>query len=102
MQLWELQSFNYSITLLISIFRVCLVGNRTLRNDSFETCAKTKMVENVTMSSDLWDVFCQGQYPNATCDSYFLLNDVTEIQAIPGLLSGVIKGKSTSLRQSEL
>ncbi|TNM97609.1 solute carrier family 12 member 7-like isoform X2 [Takifugu flavidus] len=71
--------------------KVCLVGNRTLRIDNFEACAKTKMVENVTMSTDLWDVFCQGRYPNATCDSYFLLNDVAEIQAIPGLLSGVIK-----------
>lgn len=69
------------------------MGNRTLRIDTFEACAKTKMVDNVTMSTDLWELFCQGQYPNATCDRYFLLNDVAEVQAIPGLLSGVIKGE---------
>lgn len=90
-----LRSSTHSNALLLSISRVCLVGNRTLRIDNLEACAKTRTVENVTMSTDLWDVFCQGQYPNATCDSYFLLNDVAEIQAIPGLLSGVIKGERT-------
>lgn len=73
------------------------MGNRTLRNDNFETCAKTQTVKNVTMTTDLWDVFCHGHYTNATCDSYFTLNNVTEIQAIPGLLSGVIKGKNMTL-----
>lgn len=47
----------------------------------------------MTVTTDLWDVFCHD--PNATCDEYFTLNDVSEIQAIPGLLSGVIKGEST-------
>lgn len=69
------------------------MGNRTLRNDNFETCAKTQLVKNVTVPTDLWDVFCHS--PNATCDNYFTLNEVSEIQAIPGLLSGVIKGEGT-------
>lgn len=67
------------------------MGNRTLRNDNFHTCAKTQVVENVTVTTDLWDVFCHG--PNTTCDNYFALNEVSEVQAIPGLLSGVIKGE---------
>lgn len=67
------------------------MGNRTVRNDNFETCAKTRVLKNVTVTTDLWDVFCPG--PNATCDNYFMLNEVSELQAIPGLLSGVIRGE---------
>ncbi|XP_054458614.1 solute carrier family 12 member 7-like isoform X2 [Anoplopoma fimbria] len=70
---------------------VCLLGNRSLKNDMFETCAKTEVVKNVTMFTELWGIFCDSKYPNATCDEYFTLNNLTEIQAIPGLLSGVIK-----------
>lgn len=66
---------------------VCLLGNRSLRNDKFETCAKTQMVENMTVMTQLWSLFCS----NGTCDEYFELNNLTEIRAIPGLLSGVIK-----------
>ncbi|XP_069367432.1 solute carrier family 12 member 7-like isoform X2 [Paralichthys olivaceus] len=62
-------------------FSVCLLGNRSLKNEKFETCTKT----------ELWPLFCDSEYPNATCDEYFILNNLTELQAIPGLLSGVIK-----------
>ncbi|XP_073347465.1 solute carrier family 12 member 7-like [Pagrus major] len=65
-------------------FNVCLLGNRSLRNDNFETCAK--FVKNYTETTKLWHIFC-----NTTCDEYFDLNNLTEMQAIPGLLSGVIK-----------
>ncbi|XP_040911035.1 solute carrier family 12 member 7-like isoform X2 [Toxotes jaculatrix] len=58
-------------------FNVCLLGNRSLRNEHFETCSP----------ADISPIFCN----NATCDEYFQLNNLTEIQAIPGLLSGVIK-----------
>ncbi|XP_070701876.1 solute carrier family 12 member 7-like [Pempheris klunzingeri] len=68
-------------------FNVCLLGNRSLRNEKFEICAKTVVVKNNTVTTELWNIFC----PNATCDDYFKLNNLTEIQAIPGLLSGVIK-----------
>uniref|UniRef100_A0A3Q4BYJ1 Uncharacterized protein n=1 Tax=Mola mola TaxID=94237 RepID=A0A3Q4BYJ1_MOLML len=70
---------------------VCLLGNRTLRNDEFEICAKTQVMKNRTVTTDLWGLFCDSEYPNATCDEYFTLNNLTEIKAIPGLLSGVIK-----------
>ncbi|KAM9322821.1 solute carrier family 12 member 7-like isoform 1-T1 [Pholidichthys leucotaenia] len=59
-------------------FNVCLLGNRSLKNELFETCTKTE--------DKLRGLFC-----NTTCDEYFSLNNVTEIRAIPGLLSGVIK-----------
>ncbi|XP_070830482.1 solute carrier family 12 member 7-like isoform X3 [Chaetodon trifascialis] len=72
-------------------FTVCLLGNRSLTNEKFETCAKTLNVKNNTVTSDLWSIFCSSKYPNATCDEYFMLNNLTEMQAIPGLLSGVIK-----------
>ncbi|KAM9844824.1 solute carrier family 12 member 7-like isoform 1-T1 [Aulostomus maculatus] len=72
-------------------FTVCLLGNRSLRNDRFETCAKTEIVKNNTITTELWTLFCDSKYLNATCDEYFTLNNLTEIQAIPGLLSGVIK-----------
>uniref|UniRef100_A0A3B3ZEP1 Amino acid permease/ SLC12A domain-containing protein n=1 Tax=Periophthalmus magnuspinnatus TaxID=409849 RepID=A0A3B3ZEP1_9GOBI len=52
----------------------------------FESCTKTEMVENMTVMTQLWGLFC-----NNTCDEYFELNNLTEIKAIPGLLSGVIK-----------
>lgn len=89
----NLQSFTRSTSLFSSTLRVCLVGNRTVRNDNFETCAKTQVVKNVTVTTDLWDVFCPA--PNATCENYFALNDVSEVQAVPGLLSGVIRGERT-------
>ncbi|XP_049889486.1 solute carrier family 12 member 7-like isoform X2 [Epinephelus moara] len=72
-------------------FNVCLLGNRSLRNEMFETCAKTEVVKNKTVITELWSLFCNSKYPNATCDEYFNLNNLTELRAIPGLLSGVIK-----------
>ncbi|XP_074506339.1 solute carrier family 12 member 7-like isoform X2 [Sebastes fasciatus] len=72
-------------------FNVCLLGNRSLRNEKFETCAKTEIVKNITVFTEVWKLFCDSEYPNATCDEYFTLNNLTEMRAIPGLLSGVIK-----------
>ncbi|XP_072297052.1 solute carrier family 12 member 7-like isoform X1 [Eucyclogobius newberryi] len=66
---------------------VCLLGNRSLKNDMFESCSKMETVENMTVMTQLWGLFCS----NHTCDEYFELNNLTEIKAIPGLLSGVIK-----------
>ncbi|CAI5642199.1 solute carrier family 12 member 7-like isoform X4 [Oreochromis aureus] len=65
-----------------SNFSVCLLGNRTLKNEMFEKCAKTDV--------ELWKLFCDSPYPNATCDEYFVLNNLTEIQATPGVLGEVI------------
>ncbi|XP_037537487.1 solute carrier family 12 member 7 [Nematolebias whitei] len=68
-------------------FKVCLLGNRALKNELFKTCAKTEVLNNNSSTTELWELFC----PNATCDNYFTSNNVTDIYAVPGLLSGVIK-----------
>uniref|UniRef100_A0A4W5MFE8 Solute carrier family 12 member 7a n=1 Tax=Hucho hucho TaxID=62062 RepID=A0A4W5MFE8_9TELE len=72
-------------------FPICLLGNRSLQNHNFEKCMKTEVIKNVTYTTKLWKLFCGSPHLNATCDEYFTLNNVTEIQGIPGLLSGVIK-----------
>ncbi|XP_034054964.1 solute carrier family 12 member 7-like isoform X1 [Gymnodraco acuticeps] len=72
-------------------FNVCLLGNRSLKNEMIETCAKTEVIKNITVITEVWSLFCDSEYSNATCDEYFTLNNLTELRAIPGLLSGVIK-----------
>ena len=89
----HLNTLLISVSLCLCLYSVCLLGNRSLKNEKFETCAKTELVKNKSVTTDLWPLFCDSEYPNATCDEYFLLNNLTEIQAIPGLLSGVIKGE---------
>lgn len=59
----------------------------------FDTCAKTVTVDNQTVTTELWSFFCNSSHLNASCDEYFDANNVTEMPAIPGLLSGVIKGQ---------
>ncbi|KAJ8406954.1 hypothetical protein AAFF_G00292300 [Aldrovandia affinis] len=71
-------------------FPICLLGNRTLKNQDFDKCLKTETIGNVTVPTKLWELYCDSKSLNATCDEYFTLNNVTEIQGIPGLLSGVI------------
>lgn len=71
-----------------------MLGNRTLSSRHFDTCSKTKEMNNMTVPSKLWGFFCNSsQFFNATCDEYFIHNNVTSIQGIPGLASGVIKGR---------
>ncbi|XP_072547966.1 solute carrier family 12 member 7-like isoform X1 [Salminus brasiliensis] len=69
---------------------ICLLGNRTLKNHDFEKCLKTDVIDNVTTTTQLWELFCNGSSLNADCDAYFAVNNVTKITAIPGLFSGVI------------
>ncbi|KAJ8272774.1 hypothetical protein GJAV_G00093280 [Gymnothorax javanicus] len=71
-------------------FPVCLLGNRSLKNMDFDKCMKTETIRNVTVPTALWGLFCSSKSLNASCDPYFNDNNVTEIQGIPGLLSGVI------------
>uniref|UniRef100_A0A8C3ACA9 Solute carrier family 12 member 7b n=1 Tax=Cyclopterus lumpus TaxID=8103 RepID=A0A8C3ACA9_CYCLU len=71
-------------------FPVCMLGNRTLQNQNFDSCLKTEIIDNVTVTTQLWKLFCDGPELNATCNDYFLLNNVTEVQGIPGLRSRVI------------
>uniref|UniRef100_A0A8C2L2R4 Solute carrier family 12 member 7a n=1 Tax=Cyprinus carpio TaxID=7962 RepID=A0A8C2L2R4_CYPCA len=76
--------------------RVCLLGNRTLQNSRFDKCEKTELINNVTTPTQLWKLFCKGGIENATCDEYFTHNNLTEIQAVRGLLSGLYKSHLTS------
>ncbi|XP_074478031.1 solute carrier family 12 member 7 isoform X6 [Sebastes fasciatus] len=71
-------------------FPICLLGNRTLQNQNFDRCLKTEVIDNVTVTTQLWKLFCDGSELNATCNEYFVNNNVTEVQGIPGLTSGVI------------
>uniref|UniRef100_A0A8C5H7W4 Solute carrier family 12 member 7-like n=1 Tax=Gouania willdenowi TaxID=441366 RepID=A0A8C5H7W4_GOUWI len=74
-------------------FPVCMLGNRTLQNNNFDKCLKTDIVDNLTVTTRLWKLFCDGTETNATCNEYFLNNNVTLVQGIPGLTSGVISGE---------
>uniref|UniRef100_A0A8C3LGB0 Solute carrier family 12 member 7 n=1 Tax=Chrysolophus pictus TaxID=9089 RepID=A0A8C3LGB0_CHRPC len=71
-------------------FPICLLGNRTLSKRSFDVCAKFTERNNETKTTNLWLLFCNSSLPTAMCDDYFSLNNVTEIQGIPGILSGVL------------
>lgn len=72
-------------------FPVCMLGNRTLSSRHIDICSKTKEINNMTVPSKLWGFFCNStQFFNVTCDEYFVHNNVTSIQGIPGLASGVI------------
>ncbi|MCI4385920.1 hypothetical protein PGIGA_G00056260 [Pangasianodon gigas] len=71
-------------------FQICMLGNRTLKNIEFDKCMKTEVINNITYTTDLWKLFCSSPFLNATCDEYFVQNNLTEIKGIPGLLSGVI------------
>ncbi|XP_033964869.1 solute carrier family 12 member 7 isoform X2 [Pseudochaenichthys georgianus] len=71
-------------------FPVCMLGNRTLQNTNFDSCLKTEFVNNMTVTTKLWGLFCDGRDLNATCNEYFVNNNVTLVQGIPGLKSGVI------------
>ncbi|KAM5192403.1 solute carrier family 12 member 6 isoform 1-T1 [Mantella aurantiaca] len=86
-------------------FSVCLLGNRTLSRLGFNTCAKTVYKDNLTSVSNLWDLFCRPPgLLNATCDEYFFHNNVTEIQGIPGMTSGIISENlwSSYLQKGEI
>uniref|UniRef100_A0A3P8S3W6 Solute carrier family 12 member 7 n=1 Tax=Amphiprion percula TaxID=161767 RepID=A0A3P8S3W6_AMPPE len=71
-------------------FPVCMLGNRTLQNHNFDKCRKTDIIDNLTVTTQLWKLFCDGTGLNATCNKYFDDNNVTMVQGIPGLTSGVI------------
>lgn len=76
-----------------SYCRICMLGNRTLVRDGFDICAKTVVMGNITVPSQLWNRFCAGgNLSSSQCDDYFIQNNVTEIQGIPGLGSGIIRG----------
>ncbi|XP_041039775.1 solute carrier family 12 member 7-like isoform X3 [Carcharodon carcharias] len=71
-------------------FPLCMLGNRTLAWQAFDVCAKFSTEGNQTVTTQLWQLFCDSPYLNATCNEYFNLNNVTVIQGIPGIASNVI------------
>ncbi|XP_038626138.1 solute carrier family 12 member 7 isoform X3 [Tachyglossus aculeatus] len=71
--------------------QVCLLGNHTLSKRSFGDCVKFSTKDNKTVTTPLWNLFCNSSLPSATCDEYFTSNNLTEIRAIPGIASGVIR-----------
>ncbi|XP_016352189.1 solute carrier family 12 member 5-like [Sinocyclocheilus anshuiensis] len=73
------------------VFPVCVLGNRTLVWKGFDVCAKVIERENATVTTKLWRLFCDSEFLNATCDSYFTNNNITEIQGIPGIMSGILR-----------
>lgn len=78
----------------MSTYSVCLLGNRTLVSKSYDVCAKVMEIANETVGTRLWRSFCDSDSLNATCDDYFTNNNVTEIQGIPGVRSGVLAGET--------
>uniref|UniRef100_A0A671R4M0 Solute carrier family 12 member 5-like n=1 Tax=Sinocyclocheilus anshuiensis TaxID=1608454 RepID=A0A671R4M0_9TELE len=69
---------------------VCVLGNRTLVSKGFDICAKTIEQGNATVTTKLWRAFCDSEFLNATCDEYFTNNNVSQIQGIPGITSGIL------------
>eukprot|EP00069_Balaena_mysticetus_P006502 bmy_05111T0 len=76
--------------LLLSPFGICLLGNRTLSRRSFDICAKVHATNNGSAATALWGLFCNGSTASISCDPYFVQNNVTEIQGIPGVVSGAL------------
>uniref|UniRef100_A0A665TAJ6 Solute carrier family 12 member 5b n=1 Tax=Echeneis naucrates TaxID=173247 RepID=A0A665TAJ6_ECHNA len=72
------------------VFPVCILGNRTLLSKGYDVCAKVIEIDNETVTTKLWRSFCDSDSLNATCDEYFTNNNVTEIQGIPGVTSGIL------------
>lgn len=71
-----------------------MLGNRTLSRDQFDICAKTTVVDNETVATQLWNLFClSSNLTTDSCDPYFLLNNVTEVPGIPGAAAGVLQGE---------
>ncbi|XP_068163763.1 solute carrier family 12 member 6-like isoform X2 [Antennarius striatus] len=54
---------------------------------TFDPSATPALVDKTT---SIWEHFCSGTELNASCDKYFISNNFSEIEGIPGLASGVI------------
>lgn len=70
-----------------------MLGNRTLSRAQFDICAKTTIVDNLTVPTKLTELFCPDfNVTSGLCDDYFRFNNVSEIVGIPGVASGILKG----------
>lgn len=61
---------------------MCVLGKRLLKNVTVEDC-------NKTVDGILHQLFCPN---NTACDPYYEANNVTIVQGIKGLASGVLMG----------
>uniref|UniRef100_A0A8B9LPE8 Solute carrier family 12 member 6 n=1 Tax=Astyanax mexicanus TaxID=7994 RepID=A0A8B9LPE8_ASTMX len=68
---------------LASVFLACVIV-------SILSIYTGALVFNSTKTTSLWTRFCNSSELNAVCDEYFTHSNVTQIQGIPGLASGVI------------
>uniref|UniRef100_A0A7N6AD12 Solute carrier family 12 member 6 n=1 Tax=Anabas testudineus TaxID=64144 RepID=A0A7N6AD12_ANATE len=68
-------------------FPVCMLGNRTINGHELDD---NHHVPTLVMTTYLWKHFCQGPELNASCDEYFMSNNFSNIEGIPGLASGII------------
>ncbi|XP_054456877.1 solute carrier family 12 member 6-like isoform X3 [Anoplopoma fimbria] len=64
-----------------------LMNENSTMGPTFDPSLAPPLLEKTTY---LWKQFCQGPEVNATCDEYFLSNNFSQIEAIPGLASGII------------
>lgn len=67
-----------------------------LAKRNLNICAK--YISNSTINEALWNKFCGTPNDSSRCDQYFLANNITEIQGIPGVASGVLLGKLQLLK----
>lgn len=70
-----------------------MLGDRTLVSKGIDICAKTIEMGNGTVTTKLWKLFCDSEFLNATCDEYFTNNNVSKVQGIPGITSGILAGE---------
>uniref|UniRef100_A0AAY4CUA1 Solute carrier family 12 member 6 n=1 Tax=Denticeps clupeoides TaxID=299321 RepID=A0AAY4CUA1_9TELE len=95
-------------------FPVCMLGNRSISGHVAQLygCSKTvtedvrqddaNATANGTLAppllpaarhSELWNVFCNSSQTNTSCE-YYLQNNLSTIEGIPGLASGVIRRRT--------
>uniref|UniRef100_A0AAQ4P5N6 Solute carrier family 12 member 6 n=1 Tax=Gasterosteus aculeatus aculeatus TaxID=481459 RepID=A0AAQ4P5N6_GASAC len=81
------------IVSIVSIYVGALVS--AFKPPSFSVCMLGEADHHLApalleKTTYIWEQFCQGPEVNASCDEYFLSNNFSRINAIPGLASGII------------
>lgn len=69
--------------------RMCVLGKRLLKDIDISNCTKA-------VGSPLYNTFCNSSLASATCDPYFKQNNLTVVNGIKGLASGVFFGECYS------
>jgi hypothetical protein len=76
------------IKLYLSLFSMCVLGKRLLKDISVNDCHKEPF-------GPLYQIFCGNSSSDNTrhCDPYFDANNISHVRGIKGLSSGVFLGK---------